>query len=64
MIANLGFDAEISLIVEQLRCRKLERKRLQEWNGGRGRRKPRHCVTATLQLCPRQRAKRLKTAGG
>lgn len=64
MIADLGFDAKISLIVDQLRWRKLERKRLKDWNGRRARRKPRHCVTATLKLCPRQRAKRKETAGG
>jgi hypothetical protein len=64
MIANLGFDAKISSIVDQLRWRKLERKRLKDWNGRRARRKPRHCVTASVELCPRQKAKRLKTAGG
>jgi len=64
MIANLGFDPEIAEAVNELRARKLERKQMTPWGGSQRRLKPRHCITTTLRLCPRQRAKRLKTSGG
>ena len=59
----LAFDPEIADIVAVVRARKLNRI-AANYAPARRRRKPRFCVTTTLSLCPRQRAKRLETAGG
>lgn len=60
---DLAFDPEIADIVAAVRARKLDRIATSYFPPLR-KRKPRFCVTTTLSLCPRQRAKRLKTAGG
>jgi hypothetical protein len=64
MICDLGFDAEIRELVEAAREKKLNKKLLHGKSFPNRRRRPRFHVTATINLCPRQRAKRLKTCGG
>jgi len=56
----MGFAPEIENDVTLVRMQKLWRKACSIQKGRR-RRKPRFCVTTTLQLCPRQRAKKSKT---
>jgi len=60
----LGFDNEIQHIVDAVRERKLHKKLTSGRSYQRRRRHPRFHMTATIALCPRQRAKRLKTCGG
>jgi hypothetical protein len=56
----MGFSLEIENAVTLVRMEKLWRKACS-MPKGRRRRKPRFCVTTTLQLCPRQRAKKYRT---
>ena len=50
----LAFDAQIAGLVDQVRAAKLRKMRLGYFPF-RTKRKPRFCVTTTIQLCPRQR---------
>jgi hypothetical protein len=56
----LDFDSEIAALVAAVRERKICRMKARHFPS-RKKRKPRFCVTTTLQLCPRQRAKKYKT---
>jgi hypothetical protein len=56
----LAFDAKIADLVAAVRERKIRRVVARHFPARR-KRKPRFCVTVTLQLCPRQRAKKYKT---
>jgi len=51
----LDFDAAIAGIVADVRARKIQRMAAKYFPPRRKKRKPRFCVTTTLQLCPRQR---------
>jgi hypothetical protein len=59
----LGFDAKIADAVLNARLGKLWRK-ANETPRKTKRRKPRFCLPMEVRLCPRQRAKQLKTCGG
>ena len=50
----LAFDSEISGLVAAVRQRKIGRI-VASYFPARRKRKPRFCVTTTIQLCPRQR---------
>jgi hypothetical protein len=64
MICDLGFDADIRELVNAVREKKLRKKLLRGRSFPNRRRHPRFHLTATIRLCPRQRAKQLKTCGG
>jgi hypothetical protein len=55
----LAFDPEIADIVAVVRANKLMRIKANYFPQRR-KRKPRFCITTTISLCPRQRAKRHK----
>ena len=57
----LAFDNEIADLVAAIRERKMLRM-VATYFPARRKRKPRFCVTTTLRLCPRQRAKKYKTS--
>jgi hypothetical protein len=59
----LGFDAKIADAVLVARLEKLWRKASEIKRKAR-RRRPRFCLPMEVRLCPRQRAKQLKTCGG
>ena len=59
----LGFDEKICDAVAMARLDKLWRKANQTPRKTRKRR-PRFCLPMEVRLCPRQRAKQLKTCGG
>ena len=56
----LAIDAELLDRVAFVRAAKLKRIAEKYWPPRR-RRKPRFCVTSTVMLCARQRAKKYKT---
>jgi hypothetical protein len=56
----LAFDSHIAALVAAVRERKIRRMKARYFPPQR-KRKPRFCVTTTLQLCPRQRVKKYKT---
>ena len=60
MSEYMGFCPEIENAVALVRLDKLWRK-VRSLPGRRHRRKPRFCITTTLQLCARQRVKKCKT---
>jgi hypothetical protein len=61
MMDCLAFDPDIAVIVAAIRERKMRRMQATYFPARR-KRKPRFCVTTTLRLCPRQRAKKYKTS--
>jgi hypothetical protein len=62
-MSYLGFDEKIADAVAMARLDKLWRKANEPPRTIR-RRKPRFCLPMEVRLCPRQRAKQLKTCGG
>jgi hypothetical protein len=56
----LAFDQEIADLVAHVRARKLMRIKANYFPPRR-KRKPRFCITTTMALCPRQRAKKYRT---
>jgi hypothetical protein len=60
-MCDLDFDSEIADAVAAVREQKIRRMVARHFPKRR-RRKPRFCVTTTLQLCPRQRAKKYRTS--
>jgi hypothetical protein len=61
MSQYMGFCPKIENAVALARLDKLWRKACS-MPKRRHRRKPRFCITTTLRLCPRQRAKKYKTS--
>ena len=57
----LAFDHKIAVEVAVIRERKIRRMRASYFPQ-RKKRKPRFCVTTTVQLCQRQRAKKYRTS--
>lgn len=56
----LAIDVELLDRVAVVRAKKLKRLAEKYWPTKK-RRKPRFCVSSTVMLCPRQRAKKYKT---